>query len=379
MSDNVLHVCLSKGWGGLEQYPLTLASHLSSRGISVQYWGLTGSQFVKKAYLDKVFITSFSSRMALACRLLFFKKWLLNQQFKVVHFHKSSDLRLVPLFRWLMPTTRLIFTEHMNAKKPKNSLYHWWVYRCLHQVIAISDHSLANNLRALPVDVKKIKRLYAGIDLNIFRPNLSQDDRLALRNNFSLTKDDIALCLPGRISNGKGHDVFIDAVLELSKNYKGPGRIQAFIVGGLKASEGAHELLVNQLKERINVLKVNHLFTFTGFSTEIHNLLQAMDVVCIPSTQEAFGLSVVESMALGLPVVGSNSGAIPEILGLDGNHGLLAEPQNPHSFAAAFSCLVASSSLRLSIGQRGLEYVKLHFNIVDHVDRLLKIYELKNL
>ncbi|WP_180683592.1 glycosyltransferase family 4 protein [Tepidicella baoligensis] len=376
MNSSVLHVCLSKGWGGLEQYPLSLASELKEQGVPVCYCALADSRFAQKARSMNVPMMIFSSRTSVWLRWRTLQRWVREHHIQVVHFHKSSDLRLVPLFTWLFPGVRLVFTEHMNAKKPKHSFYHRWVYQRLYRVIAISDYTLANNLRALPVAAGQIERLYAGIDLKVFRPSLSSGEREILRASLGLRPDDVACCLPGRISPGKGHAVFVDAVVEWAHQHAGPGRVHAFVVGGLKADEGADEALVVALRAHIRQLGVEPLFTFTGYCAELQRLLQAMDMVCIPSAQEAFGLAVVEAMALGLPVVGSNSGAIPEILGENGECGLLAQPDDPRSFAAAFARLASSPDLRRSIGLRALEKVKTTFNLTQHVSRLKKIYQL---
>jgi glycosyltransferase involved in cell wall biosynthesis len=321
-------------------------------------------------------LLTFSSRAALLWRLYSLRSWVQDHHIQVIHFHKSSDLRLVPYLSWLLPNVRLVFTEHMNAKKPKHSLYHRWVYKRLHQVVAISDHSLANNLRALPVSAHQIQRLYAGIDLQVFKPSLTADDRAALRSTLGLNADDIACCLPGRISPGKGHAVFVDALAQWAAQHKGPGRARGFIVGGLNATEGADEQLVAQLQARVRQMGMEELITFTGYSAQIHRLLQAMDMVCVPSDQEAFGLALVEAMALGLPVVGSNSGAIPEILGLDGACGLLAEPNKPEAFAQAFVQLAESETKRTQIGECTLTRVRTTFDIGLHVNRLKNIYQI---
>jgi glycosyltransferase involved in cell wall biosynthesis len=374
MQLGVLHICLSKGWGGLEQYPLSLAGELAAQGVRVHYWALRGTRFAQKAQALNASMLTFAGRWALLWQLFGLCVWLRSSGIQVIHFHKSSDLRFAPLFAWLLPHVRLVFTEHMNAKRPKHSIYHLWVYRCLHQVIAISDYSLANNLRALPVRPQHIQRLYAGINLQLFKPSLSFVEREQLRASLGLQSQDIACCLPGRISPGKGHAVFLDAVVDWAQQHPGPGKARAFIVGGLVEADGADEALVTQLQARVRELGAEHYITFTGYSAQMNQLLQAMDMVCIPSTQEAFGLAVVEAMALGLPVVGSNSGAIPEILGHNGDYGLLAEPNNPASFAQAFQQLAASLALRQSIGQQALARVQSTFNLKDHVSRLLHIY-----
>lgn len=374
MSRGVLQICLSEGWGGLEQYPLTLAPVFQAQGVPVFYWALEGSRFAAVAKERGLVVKTFQSRMALLFQLLSLTRWMQNNNVTVVHFHKSTDLRVALLMGWLLPDLKLVFTEHMNAKKSKKSPYHRLVYGRLDQVISISDFTLANNLSALPVRREKICRLYSGIDLERFCPSLAGDERLNLRNQLGLTSDTFALCLPGRLTPGKGHEVFVDAFALLLQKSSLTRPVKAFIVGGLTLDKGADEAFVELLQNKIQDMGLTEHVTFTGYTTEMQRLLQAMDAVCVPSRVEAFGLAVVEAMALGVPVVGSNSGAIPEILGCNGEYGLLAQPDDAQSYAASFERLMSDDDLCEKISQRALERVRSVFDLRHHVQALQEIY-----
>ncbi len=371
----LVHVCMSYGWGGLEQYPLTLAKPFSTQGVEVFYWAFENTQFAKRATEQGLNLQVFSSRWDFIKQLKKIVTWVKKKQVTAIHFHKSTDLRLALLLSYLLPQVRLIFTEHMDVKRNKKSVYHRLLYGRLDNVIAISDHTRTNNLRALPVAPEKLVRLYSGIDLTRFYPSLLGDEREALRADLGLSLGTLAFALPGRITEDKRQIIFVKALELLKKKLAGKQPFKAFIVGGLTAYEGSDEPAVKKLQQLIANSTLVDEVVLTGYRSDMHQVLQAMDVVCIPSREEPFGLVVIEAMALGLPVVGSSTGALPEILGTQGEYGLLAETDNPAAFAEQFYALAINPELRKALGVAGLKRVEETFDLQKHAIELLKFYE----
>lgn len=371
----LIHVCMSYGWGGLEQYPLTLAKPFSEQGIEVFYWAFENTPFAKKAAEQGLNLQVFSSRWDFVKQINKLVTFIKEKQVKAIHFHKSTDLRLALILSYFLPQVRFIFTEHMDVKRNKKSLYHQLLYKRLDNVIAISDHTRANNLQALPIAPEKLIRLYSGIDLTRFHPSVLGDKREALRAELGLTPTTLALALPGRITEDKRQIIFVKALEILKKKLTDKQPIKAFIIGGLTAYEGSDEPAVKKLQQVITNSTLGGDVILTGYRSDMHQVLQAMDLVCIPSREEPFGLAVIEAMALGLPVVGSATGALPEILGSKGEYGLLAETDNPTAFAEQFYALAINPELRQTLGVAGLKRVAETFDLRKHVTELLKFYE----
>ena len=168
MTKAVVHICMSDGWGGLEQYPLTLAKPFAAKGVDVFYWAFENTQFAERATQQNFNLRLFASRWQFVKQIKNLVAWVKENQVIAIHFHKSTDLRLALLLRFYLPQVRLIFTEHMNVKRNKKSLYHRLIYKYLDHVIAISDYTRINNLRSLPIAPEKLTRLYSGIDLTRF-------------------------------------------------------------------------------------------------------------------------------------------------------------------------------------------------------------------
>lgn len=113
------------------------------------------------------------------------------------------------------------------------------------------------------------------------------------------------------------------------------------------AGDGALE---GEIRERLrDAPRVRWL----GFRTDIAQVLSALDVLAMPSRSEAFGMSALEAMAVGTPVVATGVGGLREIVD-DGVTGLLIPPKDPDALAAALIRLAGDSGLREWMGRAGV-------------------------
>jgi glycosyltransferase involved in cell wall biosynthesis len=85
---------------------------------------------------------------------------------------------------------------------------------------------------------------------------------------------------------------------------------------------------------------------------ERQRLLREASMLVLPSLEEGFGIPALEAMTLGLPVVASNRGALPEVVH---DAGLLVDPEDVRGLAAAIERLIADGELRRSLAARGIE------------------------
>jgi glycosyltransferase involved in cell wall biosynthesis len=84
-------------------------------------------------------------------------------------------------------------------------------------------------------------------------------------------------------------------------------------------------------------------------------------VAVVPSLYEGFSLPAIESMACGTPLVATTGGALPEVVGADGETGLLVPPGEPGPLATAIERLLDDADLRARIGEAGRLRVLEHF------------------
>jgi glycosyltransferase involved in cell wall biosynthesis len=129
-----------------------------------------------------------------------------------------------------------------------------------------------------------------------------------------------------------------------------PPKVNLLIVGSGPYEPEIHRLIgVLNLGSRVRMISAVPL-------EQLPPIFNAMDVLAVPSRttatwKEQFGRVIIEAHACGLPVVGSDSGAIPQVIG---QGGLVVPEQNPRALADALQCLHHDESLRLEMGQAGL-------------------------
>ncbi len=140
----------------------------------------------------------------------------------------------------------------------------------------------------------------------------------------------------GRLEPEKGISIAIAAMRGIVDAVPG-AQLRIIGTGTLEAD------LKNQVAE---LGLIDHV-DFMGHRTDICDQMAAMDLLLIPSYNEAFGIVVLESIAAGVPLLGSRSGAFPEILE-NGKYGTLAEPDAPDAWSEAAINLIADPSPALA-------------------------------
>jgi glycosyltransferase involved in cell wall biosynthesis len=155
----------------------------------------------------------------------------------------------------------------------------------------------------------------------------------------------------------KGQEVLVKAAALLRERFP---NVRYLIVGTVSPGNEDH---LDRLKELIRANRLEDRFVFTGDISDVRNVYAALDITVVPSIQaEPFGMVVVESMALGTPVVGSRCGGIIEQV-VDGETGLLFDPGNEQELAQALACLLENDQLRSSMGRAGQVRVRQVFGI----------------
>ncbi len=208
------------------------------------------------------------------------------------------------------------------------------------RVIAISE-AVAEQFAGLPAEVTVIPN---GIPLDKFCPGLPSPQ---LCRELGLTADDRVLLMVSRLTPWKGHMTLLEAVARLADRWP---RLKLVVVGEVAFWEADYE---QQLKQRAADLGLTEQVIWTGFRSDVPELLRLCDIFVLPSVGEPFGRVIIEAMATGRPVVATASGGVPEIV-LDGQTGLLVPPEDAQSLASAIQTLLADSQRAQQMGAEGL-------------------------
>ncbi|MEO7965744.1 MAG: glycosyltransferase [Gemmatimonadaceae bacterium] len=146
----------------------------------------------------------------------------------------------------------------------------------------------------------------------------------------------------------------------------------------LRARPRAWLVLVGQgpqereLRTRCAALGIAERVVFAGFQRDAQAYVGGFDVAAVPSIEEGFGLVALEALALGVPVVASRVGGLPDVV-LDGETGVLVEPAAPDALAAALVRLLDDPALRARMGEAARIDVQ-RFSLDVYASRLSEIY-----
>jgi glycosyltransferase involved in cell wall biosynthesis len=205
-----------------------------------------------------------------------------------------------------------------------------------------------------------ISLIYNGVDLQRYN---HQQPCCTLHEEYLIPSDAQVVGVVARLEPEKGHRTLVDAwpvVLSAVPSAR------LLIIG-----EGSER---DSLEAQVASLGIEDRVVFTGRREDVPAVTAALDVAVLPSYREAQGLSVLEAMALGRPVIASRVGGIPEMIE-DGVSGLLVEPHDCDALAAGIVRLLTDHPLADMIGHRGHELVHDRFCIELMVHSISDLYD----
>ncbi len=262
----------------------------------------------------------------------------------------------------------LLFTSWLFRAKKRVCYFHTMVEQYiadygnlpLNQRVNIFRKSLVFKLatQVLPSSVAAKKDLihyYHVKDANaIIFPNALPDTPVRNKRNNNKT-----IGFLGRLDHSKGVDILIDAFIKVS--IKIPGATLEIVGKGSRETE---------LKKKIERSGNNSNIIFKGLIAyaEVLHFLSSVDIVVVPSRTDNLPTVVLESLSAGSPVIGSNSGGIPDIIS-DGWNGLLFERENADELSEKIIMLLNDEQKRDEIGRNARKSFEKRYCIDQHCSR----------
>jgi glycosyltransferase involved in cell wall biosynthesis len=246
------------------------------------------------------------------------------------------------------------------AKAPARAVYrHGDDYICI-------GHDVERETLNAGIARDRVHYLPHGVNLRRFRPG-TEEERQAIRQAEGWPADRPIVLFVGRLSTEKGVLDLLDAwrVLDDPSVWLvlvGPDMPAHPWDAGAKARAYVAE---HRLGDRVH---------FYGPSTDTAPLYRAADLFVQPSHFESFGISVIEAMASGLPVVASEVGGMRDFLAADRN-ALLHQPRSPESMAGALRRAFGDPELRARLASAGLRTVQEQFDEEMLFDRYAALIE----
>lgn len=219
------------------------------------------------------------------------------------------------------------------------------------QYITVSEWLAREMESVFKVDGTRIAVIPNGIDLSRYGPSKGRSVRPG-----SLMVGTVA-----RLAPQKGTENFIRAAAILHQHFP---RVHYMIAG-----DGPLRPALERLSRELGI---GPSVTFAGYVQNVPELLAGFDVFVLPSVSEGQGITVLEAMAAGCPVVASAVGGLRELV-VDGKNGLLVAPGEPAELAEAVKRLLSNPDYARSLAARAGEDVK-RYGLTSTIEKTGLIY-----
>ncbi len=347
--------------GGISSYVFNLAQGLKARGHRVIV-GSSGGEWVRR--LDKAGIrhiglplrtkSVISPKLFLAYFAL--KRIIREENIEVIH----SQTRVTSVLACRVSRKTgipFISTCHGFFRASWERM----IFPCWgRMVIAISGAVREHLIRDFRVSQEIIRLVHNGIDIEKSKVK-SQKTKIELKREFGL-KEGPVVGIIARLSEVKGHKYLIMAMKKVIEKIPD---VQLLIVG-----EGKIQKDLEALADKLGIEKN---IRFVPAVSDTSEPLSVMDVFMMPSLQEGLGLSIMEAMLFGVPVVASKVGGIPSLV-KDGITGVLVKPEDSDSLALAIIDLLKNEEKAAGLAVAAKELIIREFSLEKMVEQTERVY-----
>ena len=231
--------------------------------------------------------------------------------------------------------------------------------------IVVSEALRKRLIEKHKIPANKIIKIYNGVEIDSDARCLMPDVRKKIMQELMIPENVMLAGTIGRLVWQKGLPYFIQAIKEINTRWKIQD-VRYLIVG-----EGKER---NNIEQYIKYLGLSDQVIFTGFCSDIKEILYSLDVFVLPSIREGQPIVLLEAMAMETPIVATDIEGVNETI-VDGITGILVPPKNPSALAEAIVCLLKDKKKAQEMGQAGRIVVKEKFNLKDKIEQHNRLYE----
>ncbi len=380
MAIKIAQIITRMDWGGSPDIFRLTCSYLDKQSYDLQ---IIIGETKHPTQKTRIFLERFSSQVVMVSQLhrdinlfydfiAFCKLYRLfrKERFDVVHTHTAKAGALGRAAAYLAGVPVIIHTPHgHNFYGYFGKLFSGFVIfaeralaKITDKIIVLTRLEMDDFIKFKVVGPDKIALIPQGLEIDsLSEKALSKQE---IKNRFGLSPDELLVGMIGRLEEIKGPDYFIEAALHLTDKVP---QVKFILVG-----EGS---LRRSIEEKVirSGARADR-FIFTGWQEDVSGILPGLDVLVLPSLNEAVGIVLLEAQACGVAVVASRVGGIPEVV-RDHESGILVEPKDAKALEEAIIYLLQNKEARVKMGECGRQWVKGKFPAQDMVDKVSLLYQ----
>lgn len=356
----ILYIISDKNFGGGSRHVFDLITNLDKKKFKPVLVTIPSKIEILLKNKCTVYEVDMKSRLDLQA-VSKIKEIILKEKPEIIHLH-STRAGILGTLAARNIGIPIIYTEHLFTKDylPHNKIIHALQMQVLKRlskniakVIAVSqsvkDYLAQNKI----FQDNKIEVIYNGIQLSNKPYAISHKQ-----------KKEIIIGSIGTLTELKGYKYLIEALKIACPEYGRGENWKLEIIGS-----GEDEQKLKSLTKKYNL---ENSIIFTSFTSDIENKIAKWDIYIQPSLSESFGLAIAQAMDLGIPVIASRTGGIPELV--DNNSGILVTPKNPEALSSAIIKLAQDEKLRNKMGLSARERIKKYFSLEIMINKTEKLY-----
>ncbi|KQS32302.1 glycosyltransferase family 4 protein [Pedobacter sp. Leaf194] len=360
----ILHAIRQGKIGGGETHVLNLVEQLNKQKYESLILSFTEGPMVEKLKAEgyKTYVvnteTPFDFRVWKKVR-----KIVDNEKINLIHAHgtRANSNTFSSAKSLKIP---LIYTVHGWSFHPDQgqviktirTLSERFLVNVADKTICVSESNLREGRSKFPMPNASV--ILNGINRLKFDPDKNYKN---IREEFDIKKDDIVVGYIARITHQKSPLTFINAIFET----KAPENVKFLIVG-----DGDLKPEMLDLAKELNLKNI----IFIDFREDIPDILNAIDIFCLPSLWEGLPIALLEAMSMRKAIIASNIDGISDLIAPDEN-GILVPPGNVKLLSEALNLLIGNASLASKFGLKAEQTIKEQFNVEVMTRKIESVYE----
>ncbi|UCG33055.1 MAG: glycosyltransferase family 4 protein [Phycisphaerales bacterium] len=358
MARKILHLVHSLPIAGMERVLVSLANGLQKRGWPQTVCCLRQTGALAESLSPQVDLVAMNAKG---------RDWALARRLRCLADQRRPDLvhgqnlgtwcDVVRAFAGRYPVVQSFHGFLKNTLPLPQRVLARRLARRTDRLVAVSQPLAREMARRFEVSPDSIDIVANGIDTDHFTPQQPGRHEVQIRASV---KGRFLCVTVASLSPAKSPETLVQTARRLPDNI-------AFIWVGTGPLE-------KRVRQMIEDAGLRQRFLLAGAHADVRPFLRAADVFVLPSHTEALPISALEAQAVGLPVVATSVGALPEIVA-QSQTGLLSEPENPDALSACIMSLADDPATRHRMGRAARDSVIRRFSLSRMIDRYIAIYE----
>jgi sugar transferase (PEP-CTERM/EpsH1 system associated) len=354
------HVVHRMGIGGMERVVATLVEGVDKKEFTSSVYALAGGgdlmrELEEKGYGTRILAKGPGFDPFLPLRLA---RLFRQDGIDIVHCHNFGAFAYGALGARMARVRGVVYTAHGPVFPSRGRQAFFQRLPLADRVVTVSEYLRRGAVEEGGLDPSKVVTIRNGVDYGKYAKG-DTSKAGERRREIGAGDSEAVIGVVARLSPEKDHATLLKAFASVCAGRSG---VRLVVVG-----DGE---LMPQLKEMCRALRIEECTVFLGERTDVADLLGALDVFVLSSKDEGLGITLLEAMAAGVPVVATSVGGVPEIVE-HGVTGIMVPSGDDAVLADAIAWVLGHRETAAEMALRAGDRVAERFTI----DRMIESYE----